>query len=53
MKLKNNLYRLRQSPRNWFKTFNDSLKGMGLTLTSSDPCVHIFGSDDTISILTM
>ena len=53
MKLKKSLYGLRQSPRNWFNTINDSLRDMGFTATASDPCVYIFGSDDNLSILTM
>ena len=39
MKLKKSLYALRHSLRNWFNTNNDSLKDMGFTPTTSDPCV--------------
>ena len=53
MKLKKGLYGLRQSLRNWFNTFDDSLRDMGFTVIASDPCVYIFGSDDNLSILTM
>ena len=53
MKLKTSLYGLRQSPRNWFNTIDDSLRDMGFTATASDPCVYIFGSDDNLIILTL
>ena len=50
---KKSLYELPQSPRNWFNTINYSLKDMGFTPTTSDPCVYTFGTSDTISILTL
>ena len=53
MRLKKSLYGLRQSPRNWFNTINDSLQDMGFTPTTSDPCVYIFGTSETFSILTL
>ena len=53
MKLKKSLYGLRQSPRNWFNTINDSLRGIGSKASASDPCVYIFGSNDNLSVLTM
>ena len=53
MKLKTSIYELRQSPRNWFNTINDSLKHMGFTPTTSDPCVYTFGTSETFSILTL
>ena len=52
MKLTKSLYGLHQSPRNWFNTINDSLKDMGFTPTTSDPCVYTFGTSETFSILT-
>ena len=52
MKLKMSLYELRRSPRNWFNTINDSLKGMGSTSTTG-PCVYAFGTSDTSSIPTL
>ena len=36
MKLKESLYELRQSPRNWFNAINDSLQNVGVTPTTSD-----------------
>ena len=53
MKLKKNLYGLRQSPCNWFNTIDDSLRDVGFTAKTSDPCVYIFGSDDNLRILTI
>ena len=53
MQLQKILYGLRRSPRNWCNTIDDSLRGMGFTATASDPCVHIVGSGDNLSILTM
>ena len=53
MNLNMSLYGDRQIPRNWFNTIDDSLRGMGLTATASDPCVYIFGSDDNVNVLTM
>ena len=53
MKLKKSLYGLRRSPRNWFNTIDDSLRDIGFTATASDPCVYIFGSDNSLSVLTM
>ena len=53
MKLKKSLYGLRQSPRTWFNTIDDSVRDMGFTATASDPYVSIFGSDDNLSVLTI
>lgn len=53
IKLKKSLNGLRQSPSKWFNTVDDSLKEMRSTAITSDPCVYPFGSDDTLSILTM
>ena len=44
---------LRQSPRNWFNTTNDSLDNIGFTATTSDPCVYTIGISDTFTILTL
>ena len=53
MKPKKSLYGLRQSPRNWFNTIDDSLRDTGCTATASGQCIYIFGSDDNVSVLTM
>ena len=53
MTLKKILYGLRQSPRNWSNTIDDSLRDMWFTANASNPCVYIFGSDDNFIILTM
>ena len=53
MKPKKSLYGLRQSPRNWFNTINDSLKDMAFTPTTYGPCVYTFGTSETFSILTL
>ena len=53
MKLKKSLFGLRQSPRNWFNTIDNSLRDIWFTATTSDPCVYIFGSDDNHTVLTM
>ena len=53
MKLKKSIYELRQSPRNWFNTINDSLKDVGLTLTTSDPCVYTFCTSETFSMMPL
>ena len=50
MKLEKSLYELRQSPRNWFNTIDDSLRDIRFTATASGPCV---GSNDNLSVLTM
>ena len=46
-------YGLRQSPRNWFNTIDDSLRDMEFTASASDPCLYIFGSDNNLSVSTM
>ena len=53
MKLHKSIYGLRQSPRNWFNTINDSLKDMRFASNMSDPCVYTFDTSDTYSILTL
>ena len=53
MDFKKSLYGLRQSPRNWFNTIDDSLRDVGFIATASDPCVYMFGSDDNLRVLTM
>ena len=50
MKLKTSIYRLLQSPRNWFNAINDSLKDMGFTSPTSDPCVYTSGTSNTFSM---
>ena len=53
MKLMKKFYGLRQSPRNWFNTIDDSLRDMEFTASASDPCLYIFGSDNNLSVSTM
>lgn len=53
MKLKRSLYGLSQWPALWYDTIGAALLGMGITPTSSDPCVYTHGSDETFVILIM
>ena len=53
MKLKRNQYGPAQSRVRWYDTIDAALRGIGLTLTLSGPCVYTHGSDDTFAILIM
>lgn len=43
--LKKSLYGLKQSPRCWNEKFVESIKELGLTQSSADPCVFVGGND--------
>ena len=51
MKLKKSLYGLRQSPRNFGTTFTKGILEIGFTPLLSDPCLYVYGSGPTYTIL--
>ena len=51
MKLKKNVYGLRQSPKNWFGTMDLELAVIGFLPLKSDPCVYIY--DDKTGVVTL
>ena len=51
MKLKKSLYGLRQSPRNWGNAFAKGIAEIGFVATRSDPCMYVYGSGPTHTIL--
>ena len=53
MKLKKNLYGLRQSPKNWFGTMDDHLSNIGFRSLKSDPCVYVFEDKIDTAILIL
>jgi hypothetical protein len=40
MKIKNSLYGLKQSPRMWYKKFENYMSGLGFTISKEDRCVY-------------
>ena len=40
-KLKKSLYGLKQSPRCWYRAFEEYMKSIGFTQTDADPCVFV------------
>ena len=51
MKLKKSLYGLRQSPRNWGTAFAKGIAEIGFVALRSDPCMYVYGSGPTHTIL--
>ena len=41
LKLKKNLYGLKQAGRNWWLKLAEGLKDMGFKPSQADPCVHL------------
>ena len=53
MKLGKSLYRLAQSPQNWWKTIDLSLVEIRFIPLRSDTCVYIYNHNNTVVILTL
>ena len=51
MKLKESIYGLRQSPKNWFGTMDEGLGDIGFHPLKSDPCVYIY--EDVVGFLVL
>ena len=52
IKLKNILYDLRQSQKNWFDMMNMELAVIGFRPLKSDPCVYIYEGETGLALLT-
>ena len=52
-KLERSLYGLSQSPSLWNDTLDEALVVFEWRRTQSDPCVYVYGSGDTLVILTV
>ena len=53
MKLGKSLYRLAQSPQNWWKTIDPKLIEIGFVPLKSDSCVYIYNHNNTVVIVTL
>jgi hypothetical protein len=52
-KLKRSLYRLKQSSRQWYLKFHDTIMEIGFEVSQLDYCIYIYNDNDKLTILSL